>query len=65
MFNNNNNKETTMPKTDKYGIEIKVGDFVSIYDNKFTIDDFANLTDTIPYRIITCISKRYLRNYKY
>lgn len=45
--------------------KIKVGDFVSIYDNKFTIDDFANLTDTIPYRIITCISKRYLRNYKY
>ena len=39
-FNNNqggikaprNNKETTMPKTDKYGIEIKVGDFVYIDD---------------------------------
>ncbi len=44
--------------------KIKEGDFVSIYDNKFTIDNFANLTGTIPYRIITCISKRYLRNYK-
>ncbi len=44
--------------------KIKVGDFVNIYDEKFTIDDFANLTGTIPYRIITCISKRYLRNYK-
>ena len=27
-----NNKENTMPKTDKYGIEIKVGDFVYIDD---------------------------------
>ncbi len=45
--------------------KIRVGDFVSIYDNKFTIDNFANLTGTIPYRIITCISKRYLRSYKY
>ena len=44
--------------------KIKEGDFVSIYDNKFTIDKFANLTGTIPYRIITCISKRYLRNYR-
>ena len=44
--------------------KIKEGDFVSIYDKKFTIDNFANLTGTIPYRIITCISKRYLRNYK-
>ena len=44
--------------------KIKEGDFVSIYDDKFTIDNFANLTGTIPYRIITCISKRYLKNYK-
>ena len=44
--------------------KIKEGDFVSIYDKKFTIDKFANLTGTIPYRIITCISKRYLRNYR-
>lgn len=44
--------------------KIKVGDFVSVYDESFTIDNFANLTGTIPYRIITCISKRYLRNYK-
>ena len=44
--------------------KIKEGDFVSIYDNNFTIDNFANLTGTIPYRIITCISKRYLRHYK-
>ncbi len=44
--------------------KIKVGDFVSIYDDIFTIDKFANLTGTIPYRIITCISKRYLRNYR-
>ena len=44
--------------------KIKEGDFVNIYNNKFTIDNFANLTGTIPYRIITCISKRYLRNYK-
>ncbi len=44
--------------------KIKEGDFVSIYDKNFTIDNFANLTRTIPYRIITCISKRYLRNYK-
>ncbi len=44
--------------------KIKEGDFVTIYDNKFTIDNFANLTGTIPYRIITCISKRYLRNYR-
>ena len=44
--------------------KIKEGDFVSIYDKKFTIDNFANLTGTIPYRIITCISKRYLRNYR-
>ena len=44
--------------------KIKEGDFVSIDDNYFTIDNFANLTGTIPYRIITCISKRYLRHYK-
>ena len=44
--------------------KIKEGDFVSVYDENFTIDNFANLTGTIPYRIITCISKRYLKNYK-
>jgi len=44
--------------------KIKIGNFVNVYDDKFTIDDFADLTGTIPYRIITCISKRYLRNYK-
>ena len=48
----------------KLKYKIKEGDFVNIYNNKFTIDNFANLTGTIPYRIITCISKRYLRNYK-
>ena len=44
--------------------KIKEGDFVSIYDNKFTIDNFANLTGTITYIIINCISKNFLRNYK-
>ena len=44
--------------------KIKEGDFVSVYNENFTIDNFANLTGTIPYRIITCISKRYLKNYK-
>ena len=48
----------------KFKNKIKVGDFVEVYNDKFTIDNFANLTGTIPYRIITCISKRYLRNYK-
>ena len=44
--------------------KIKIGDFVYLYNDLFTIDDFAKLTGTIPYRIITCISKRYIKNYK-
>ncbi len=47
----------------KFKNKIKVGDLVTMYDEKFTIDDFANITGTIPYRVITCISKRYIRNY--
>ena len=43
--------------------KIKIGDFVYLYNDLFTIDDFAKLTGTIPYRIITCISKRYIKNY--
>ena len=45
MFNNNNNKETTMPKTDKYGIEIKVGDFV--YIDSYTGMEFGTSAGTI------------------
>lgn len=45
MFNNNNNKETTMPKTDKYGIEIRVGDFV--YIDSYTGMEFGTSAGTI------------------
>ena len=44
--------------------KIKIGNFVTLYDQNFTIDKFANLTGTIPYRVITCISKRYQKAYK-
>lgn len=42
---------------------IKIGDFVEIYNDKFTIDKFAKLTGTIPYRVICCISDRFTKNY--
>ena len=41
--------------------KIKLGDFVELYNKKFTIDKFADLTGTIPYRVITCISDRFLK----
>lgn len=44
--------------------KIGIGDFVTLYDQNFTIDAFANITGTIPYRVITCISKRYKKIYK-
>ncbi len=43
--------------------KIKLGDFVELYNKKFTIDKFADLTGTIPYRVITCISDRFSKNY--
>ena len=43
--------------------QIKTGDFVDIYNNNLTIDDFAKLSDTIPYRVITSTSQRYRKFY--
>jgi alanine racemase len=43
--------------------KIKIGDFVKVYDENFTIDNFATLSETIPYRVITCISQRYHKKY--
>ena len=43
--------------------KIKVGDFVEIFNNDLTIDKFAKISDTIPYRIITSTSQRFEKIY--
>ena len=43
--------------------KIKVGDFVDIFNNDLTIDKFAKISDTIPYRIITSTSQRFEKIY--
>ena len=43
--------------------KIKEGDFVSIYDKKFTMITLLIYWNN-PTESFTCISKRYLRNYK-
>ena len=47
----------------KFKNQIKVGDYIDIYNKYYTIDDFAKQSGTIPYRIITCMSSRYDKKY--
>ena len=43
--------------------KIKVGDFVEVFNSDLTIDKFAKISDTIPYRIITSTSQRFKKTY--
>jgi len=43
---------------------IKVGDEVFIWDNEYiTVEDIANIYDTINYEVISTISNRVVREY--
>jgi alanine racemase len=38
--------------------KIKVGDYLELFGKNITLDDFAKISDTSPYDIITSISDR-------
>jgi alanine racemase len=38
--------------------KIKVGDYLEVFGKNITLDDFAKISDTSPYDIITSISDR-------
>jgi alanine racemase len=38
--------------------KIKVGDYLEVFGKNITLDDFAKISDTSPYDIITSVSDR-------
>jgi alanine racemase len=38
--------------------KIKIGDYLEVFGKNITLDDFARISDTSPYDIITSISDR-------
>ena len=38
--------------------KIKIGDYLEVFGNNISLDDFARISDTSPYDIITSISDR-------
>jgi alanine racemase len=38
--------------------KIKIGDYLEVFGNNISLDDFAKISDTSPYDIITSISDR-------
>ncbi len=52
-----------MTMVDVTGLQVKEGDEVVIFDGNFTVADMARLTGTIPYEVMTSISRRVKRVY--
>ena len=50
-----------MSMVDVSGLDVNVGDEVILFGKEPTIQDLANISDTIPYEILTNVSSRVKR----
>ncbi len=50
---------------DVSGADARVGDYVEVFGDHITLDELANQLETIPYEILTSISRRVTRQYIY